>query len=94
MIINYIDRVLVPYKSLRGLDKLFLLIDCANCHMTDKVKAHCDKNKIEIFFVPRRLTNLLQPADVMWFFLIKTAFHVYWNEWFLNSEKVLKIYIK
>ncbi len=88
MIIKYIDRVLMPYKSQRALEKLFLLIDCANCHLTDKVKKHCEKSKIELLFVPRRLTNLLQPADVMWFFLIKTTFHYDWNEWFLTGEKV------
>ena len=88
MIIKYIDRVLLPYKAQRGLQKLYLLIDCANCHLTAKVKNHCEKSQIELFFVPRRLTNLLQPADVMWFFLIKTIFHYDWNEWFLTGDKV------
>ncbi len=88
MIIKYIDRVLLPYKTQRGLQKLYLLIDCANCHLTANVKNHCEKSQIELIFVPRRLTNLLQPADVMCFFLIKTIFHYDWNEWFLTGDKV------
>ena len=90
MILNYIKRVLIPYKISRRLENLFLLFDSAPCHKTSKVKDFCQNNQIEILFIPPRLTNLLQPADVMWFHSLKASYHFKWNEWFLNGEKVKK----
>jgi hypothetical protein len=41
------------------------MIDCAKCHEKQTVRDYCDKEGIVVKFVPKRLTNLLQPADVM-----------------------------
>ena len=43
-------------------------------------------------FVPKRLTNLLQPADVMWFASIKMLFGDKWNDWFIFDEKRLTVH--
>ena len=37
-------------------------------------------------FVMPRLTNLLQPADVGWFSVLKNRLHEYWNRWYLSDE--------
>jgi len=50
---------------------------------------HSPKKNIVIKFVPKRLTNLLQPADVMWFASIKMSYGEKWNEWFIFDEKKL-----
>jgi hypothetical protein len=39
---------------------------------------------IVVHFVPPRLTNLLQPADVCWFAPMKGDFHRIWTTW-MNS---------
>ena len=77
MIIDYIKRVVVPHMRKYNLKKLYLMIDCAKCHEKATVKAYCDKKGILVKFVPKRLTNLLQPADVMWF---KMCYGDRWNE--------------
>ena len=76
MIIDYVRRVVVPHMRKYNLQKLWLLIDCAKCHEKATVKTYCTKKNIRIMFVPKRLTNLLQPADVMWFASIK-KYHFY-----------------
>ena len=92
MIIDYVRRVVVPHMRRYNLNKLYLMIDCAKCHEKQTVKAYCDKKDIIIIFVPKRLTNLLQPADVMWFALIKMFFGEKWNDWFIFDEKRLTVH--
>ena len=38
-------------------------------------------------FIPERLTNLLQPADVEWFSVIKKAYRRLWNDWYMNADR-------
>ena len=87
MRIDYIKRIVIPHTSKYNLKKLYLMIDCARCHKTDKVNSFCQKNGIEIFYIPRRLTNLLKPADVMWFSSIKKTYGERWNKWFIFDKK-------
>ncbi len=47
-----------------------------------QVKEFCLLNKIQPIYIPGRLTNLLQPADVGWFSTIKKAYRSRWNHWF------------
>ena len=86
MIIDYIKRIVIPHMSKYNLKKLYLMIDCARCHGTDKVNGFCQKYGIEIFFIPRRLTNLLQPADVMWFSSNKKTYSERWNKSFIFDK--------
>ncbi|RNA04130.1 hypothetical protein BpHYR1_039126 [Brachionus plicatilis] len=44
-------------------------------------------NGIVTNFIPPRMTNLLQPADVSWFASIKKQYHNKWNKWFLEDER-------
>jgi len=89
MIIDYIKRVLVPHMRKYNLKKLYFMIDCAKCHEKQTVRDYCDKKGIVVKFVPKRLTNLLQPADVMWFASIKMHYGEKWNDWFIYDEKKL-----
>ena len=38
------------------------------------------------------LTNVLQPADVFWFALIKMIYGDKWNDWFIFEDKRLTIH--
>ena len=80
VIIEYIDRILVPYKQQKGYNKLYLVFDSARCHLTEKVKNHLENESIEAIYVPPRLTNILQPVDLTWFSIIKKEFHNYWSK--------------
>lgn len=51
-----------------------MLLDSATCHQTKKVSEFCLENNVFLLFIPPRLTNLLQPADVVWFAPIKRAY--------------------
>jgi len=74
MIITYLRRIILPYLLKSSFSKILLLIDSATCHLTKNVKDFCYENNIFLCFIPPRLTNLLQPADVVWFCLIKKKY--------------------
>jgi DDE superfamily endonuclease len=63
-----------------------LIFDSAKCHLTSKVNDKIREFGLNKVVVPPRLTNLLQPADVGWFSLIKQQLHEKWNTWFLTEE--------
>ena len=92
MIIDYVRRVVVPHMRKYNLNKLYLLLDHAKCHEKATVSAYCDKKGVILIFVPKRLTNLLQPADVFWFALIKMIYGDKWNDWFIFEDKRLTIH--
>ncbi len=79
--VQYIERIVVPYKLHNALRTVYLILDSARCHLTESVKTKCQENKIILLFIPPRLTNLLQPADVCWFAPLKKHYHGTWNEW-------------
>ncbi|CAF1148323.1 unnamed protein product, partial [Brachionus calyciflorus] len=64
-----------------------LYLDSARCHITAKVKDRFNQLGLESFYIPPRMTNLLQPADVCWFAKIKKAYCTKWAEWSRNREK-------
>jgi len=55
-------------------------------HTTPKVLNHLEKNNIEAIIVPPRFTYLIQPADVIWFSLLKGAYHELWQKWFISND--------
>ncbi len=83
---EYIDSVLIPYKLKHNFYKLYFIFDSAKCHPTPKVFNHLEKNNIEAIIVPLRFTYLIQPADVIWFSLLKGAYHELWQKWFISNE--------
>jgi hypothetical protein len=92
MIIQYLTRVVVPYKLEKSFSKILLLLDHATCHLTERVSDFCEDNGILLLFIPKRLTNLLQPADVCWFSTIKKDYKAKWNDWFIYDEKSFTIH--
>ena len=44
---------------------------------------------LEINYIPKRLTSLLQPADVCWMESLKRAYKDKWNNWFINELKTI-----
>jgi hypothetical protein len=64
---------LIPFKH--NFDKLYSIFDSAKCHPTPKVLNHLENNNIEAFIAPPRFTNVIQPADLILFRLLKGAFH-------------------
>jgi len=62
-----IDSIRIPYKLKHNFDKLYFIIDSAKCHTTPKLLNHLRNNNIKKIIVPPRFTNLIQPADLIWF---------------------------
>jgi hypothetical protein len=52
VIVEYIDRVLIPYRLKHNFYKLYFIFDSAKCHTTPKVLNHLEKNNIEAIIVP------------------------------------------
>ncbi len=77
-IVEYIDRVLIPYKLKNNFYKLCFIFDSAKCHTKPKVLNHLEKNNIEAIIVTLRFTYLIQPADVIWFSFLKGVYHELW----------------
>ena len=75
----YLTRVIEPYMNEKKSRVVDLLIDHSTCHLTTKVKLAL-KSRNKANFIPKRLTNLLQPADVSWMRPLKHAYHVKWND--------------
>ncbi len=75
---------MIPYKLKHNFDKLYFIFDSAKCHTTPKVLNHLENNNIEAIIVPPRFTNLIQPTDVIWFSLLKGAYHELWLILFKN----------
>ena len=84
---SLVKRLLVPFKLTENLDKIHLIMDHAPCHTTKVVQNSCLANNIEITYVPKRLTNMLQPADVAWMRSLKRAFYNLWDDWMMNAPK-------
>lgn len=63
-----------------------MLIDSARCHLTLNVKNELLINDIEVIFIPPRLTNLLQPADVSWFRSLKNTYQKKWCNWLIRGD--------
>ena len=52
---------------------------------------YLENNNIEAIIVPPRFTNLIQPADVIWFSLLKGAYHELWQKRFITNEHSYKL---
>ncbi|RMZ94390.1 hypothetical protein BpHYR1_047088, partial [Brachionus plicatilis] len=46
-------------------------------------------NLIEHYSQLSHERDILQPEDVCWFKLMKNKYKIFWNDWFLNDEKIL-----
>ena len=64
-----------------------LILDKAPCHSSLKVKNATEERYSKLLFIPKRLTCLLQPADVSWMRSLKHSFELKWTDWMTNSEK-------
>ena len=82
---SFVERVLVSHNRLRGIRKSVLVLDHATCHTTSNFKESLKVNNVDACFIPKRFTNLLQPADVAWFKPFKAQYTEKWNNWFLTS---------
>ena len=80
-IIDYLSRVIMPYKTTKALNRVLLILDQATCHKSEDVAKFCIDHFIDLVFIPGRMTNLLQPADVSWFGVIKKSYKKLWSEW-------------
>ncbi|CAF1111235.1 unnamed protein product [Brachionus calyciflorus] len=80
------ENVVIIYKTLATFNEDILFIDSARSHQTKLVQNKFKEFDIETVFIPPRLTNLLQPADVSWFGKIKKEYNEKWNDWFMNSD--------
>ena len=56
-------------------------MDSAKCHLTQKEKEKLAEIDVEHSIIPPRMTNLIQPADQMWFSIIKRKYQQKLNDW-------------
>ena len=63
VILNYFDRIVVPYVQPYSYERILLWFDKANCHTPASFEGYCDEHNIDTLFIPGCMTNLLQPAD-------------------------------
>jgi hypothetical protein len=89
---SFVKEILYEYKNSQYLNQLRLFLDSARCHMTKRVQEAFAAHDILQTFIPPRMTNLLQPADVSWFGSLKKKYHEMWNDWFINQEKTYTKY--
>ena len=87
VIIDWVNKIVTPYRLSNGWDSIYLIYDSAKCHLTPSVRTHLDKNNVLLTEVKPRLTNLIQPADVVLFAPYKKSYHFAWNDWFINAPK-------
>jgi hypothetical protein len=83
----YLNTIISEYKNQKNVDQVKLVLDSARCHLTKRVDNALLLNNIKPLFVPPRMTNLLQPADVCWFAVLKKNYHEKWNSWFIHDDK-------
>ena len=69
-----------------------MVIDQATCHTTSSLQESLKINNVDVCYIPKRFTNLLQPADVAWFKPFKAKYTEKWNNWFLTADN--KTYTK
>lgn len=84
---SFFQRVLIPHILRNNLKNPIIYFDRAPCHFNDVVKTYLSKNNIEFEFFPPRLTNVLQPADIVWFKSLKSAYKNLWSDWYVNEDK-------
>ena len=84
---GFVTRALLPEILAQNLKNSTLILDHATCHTSKRVKAFLESHNISPIYVPKRLTNLLQPADVSWMRPLKEKFKDRWMEWMLHADK-------
>lgn len=87
----FIKRCLLPEILANNLQSPTLIIDQAPCHVTKQVKDFLRSNNINTIYVPKRLTNLLQPADLSWMRQLKLSYQQRWNSWMQNGDKKSRV---
>ena len=71
----YLKEIVSSYKSHNNLNEVRLVLNSAGCHLTKRVENAFNTSNIVPFFIPPRMTNLLQPTDVSWFAILKRRYH-------------------
>jgi len=82
---HFIPKVLVDFKNQKCLHRLNLIFDQAPCHTTARAKASFNNASVNLNWVPKRMTSILQPADVAWMRPLKVAYFKKWNDWLINA---------
>jgi hypothetical protein len=82
---HLIPKVLVNFKNQKCLQRLNLIFDQAPCHTTSRAKASFNNASVNLNWVPKRMTSILQPADVACMRPLKVAYFKKWNDWLINA---------
>jgi DDE superfamily endonuclease len=64
VMLDYIDRVLTPFMHQHAGQRGLLLLDNFVCHMNEQVKAKLGSICLDLLFIPKGMTGLLQPLDI------------------------------
>lgn len=63
-----------------------IFLDQATCHSSAETRRTFAKYNIRLNFIPKRMTGLLQPADVTWFSSMKNEYRRLWTQWMMTSD--------
>ena len=83
---EYIKNIIIPYK--KDNKKILLIMDYATSHYTKKIIDYLDKHDIDVFFIPKNMTPILQPLDRAINFPFKQYLKsLYIERYILNNKK-------
>lgn len=58
---EYIKKIIIPYK--KDNKKILLIMDYSTSHYTEKIIDYLDKHNIDVCFITKNMTSILQPLD-------------------------------
>ena len=78
---HFVKRIWTPFLMQKCIKRAVLVLDQASCHTAIIFKDAMSRARTSLFFVPARMTKLLQPADVSIFQSLKSRFCEKWRKW-------------
>ena len=84
LFLEYIDNILNKYSKNK---KRLLIMDHCTSHDTPKVLDKLKQLNIDVIFIPKRKTSVLQPLDCCFYFPFKKYLKLKYSEFIINEIK-------
>lgn len=78
---HFIRRIWRPFLLMNCIKRALLVIDRAPCHLSKAFKEAMGRTRTNLYYIPARMTKLLQPADVLVFQSLKANYCRKWHLW-------------
>ena len=92
--LDWLKEILLPWATAKGRrsnEWICLIMDPATSHRTEKVKAFCKQNRIQIVMMPASTTYLYQMIDIVVGKSFKDAMCDLWAEWMFEENPKLGV---